>query len=359
MIIGVPTEIKKNEYRVAMTPMGVELLIKEGHEIYIEKGAGVGSGFDDIDYAKAGAKIVGKKTLFNKSQLIVKVKEPLEEEYDFFEEKQAIFTYLHLASNLKLINFLCKKKITALAYETLEVNKNLPLLAPMSEIAGKMAPLVGSYFLQKIHSGSGILPFGVVGVKPAKVVILGAGNVGFNSARVSYGMGMETVVLNRGMDKLQKIDEIYSGRIKTKVLNNFNVLEEIVDAHIVIGAILVPGGKTPIVINKEMLKKMKRGSVIVDVSVDQGGCVETTRPTTHDNPVYVVDGIIHYAVANMPGAYPRTSTMALTNATLNYILEIANKGIKMAIQDPIISTALNIYNGKVVHKELKKIVAKV
>ncbi len=353
MIIGVPKEIKKEEYRVGIIPVGVEELKRDGHTILIETGAGEGSGFSDDEYLKADGDIVDREILFKRADLIVKVKEPSPSEYDLLRERQAIFTYLHLAPNRELTELLLKKKVTAFGYETLQKDGTLPLLAPMSEIAGRMAPIMGSYYLQKINGGEGILSTGAGGVKPAKVLILGAGIVGTNAARVCIGLGMDTVVMNRGAERLQKIDEMFLGKVKTLPLTEHNIKEEIKDADIIIGAVLVPGGRPPILISREMLKTMKKGTVIIDVSVDQGGCVETSRPTTHDNPVYEVDGIIHYTVANMPGAYPRTSTLALTNATLTYIKTIANKGIERAIkEDPTIKSALNTYRGEVVHKAL-------
>lgn len=353
MIIGIPKEIKKQEYRVGVTPFGVEELKRDGHTILVETSAGEGSGFSDDEYLQLDADIVDRETLFKKSDLIVKVKEPLPSEYDLIREGQAIFTYLHLAPNRELTELLLNKKITALGYETLQKDGTLPLLAPMSEIAGRMAPIVGSYYLQRIHGGRGILPTGVCGVAPAKALILGAGVVGANAARVCMGIGMDTVVMNRGIERLQRIDEMFMGRVKTLPLTMHNIKEEVKEADIIIGAVLVPGGKTPILITKNMLKTMKRGSVIVDVSVDQGGCAETSKPTTHDNPVYEVEGIIHYTVANMPGAYPRTSTVALTNATLPYIKIIVNRGIERAIrEDAAIRSALNTYKGEVVHQAL-------
>lgn len=353
MIIGIPKEIKKEEYRVGITPSGVEELKRDGHTILVESGAGMGSGFSDEEYLKVDADIVDKQTIFEKSDLIVKVKEPLPQEYDLIRDGQAIFTYLHLAPNRELTELLLKKKITALGYETLQKDGMLPLLAPMSEIAGRMAPIVGSYYLQRIRGGSGILPTGAAGVKPARALILGAGVVGTNAARVCYGIGMDTVVINRGIDRLQKIDEMFMGKVKTLPLTTHNIKEEIKYADIIIGAVLVPGGRTPVLITREMLKIMKKGSVIVDVSVDQGGCAETSKPTTHDNPVYEIEGIIHYTVANMPGAYPKTSTIALTNVTLPYIRFIAQKGIINAIKkDPTIKSALNTYAGEIVNKAL-------
>lgn len=353
MIIGIPKEIKTHEYRVSLTPYGARELKRDGHTVLVEKGAGKESGFSDDEYLDADADIVDKETIFKRSDLIVKVKEPLPQEYDLIREGQAIFTYLHLAPNIELTRLLLDKKVSALGYETLQKDGSLPLLAPMSEIAGRMAPIMGSFYLQRICSGSGILPTGVCGVPPSKALILGAGVVGVNAARICIGLGIDTVVINRGIEKLQRIDEMFTGRVKTLALSVGNVEAEIRDADIVIGAVLVPGGKTPILIKRDMLKTMKKGSVIVDVSVDQGGCAETTRPTTHDNPVYEVEGIIHYAVANMPGAYPRTSTLALTNATLPYIRMLANKGIEDAIREDIqIRSSVNIYKGHIVNSAL-------
>jgi alanine dehydrogenase len=351
MIIGIPKEIKKEEYRVAVTPAGVSELKRSGHTVLIETDAGKGSGFSDDDYLSADADIVGKETLFNKSELIVKVKEPLPDEYDFFREGQAVFTFLHLAPNSQLTDFLLRRKITGLAYETLQRDGTLPLLSPMSEIAGRMSPLVGAFYLQKIYHGTGVLPTGTAGVRPAKTVILGAGVVGTHAARCAFGIGMETVVINKGIEKLQRIDEMFMGRVKTLPLTAQNIAQETKDADIVIGAVLVPGGRTPVLISREKLATMKKGAVIVDVSVDQGGCVETSRPTTHDNPVYTVGDIIHYAVANMPGAYPRTSTLALTNVTLPYIETIAGNGIVDAIRKvPEVMSALNTYRGSIVNQ---------
>jgi len=353
MIIGVPKEIKKHECRVGITPFGAKELKKDGHTILIEKGAGQGSGFSDEEYISADADIVDKKTIFKKSDLIVKVKEPLSEEYELIRECLAIFTYLHLAPNIELTNLLLNKKVSALGYETLQKDGSLPLLAPMSEIAGRMAPIVGSFYLQRIHGGSGILPTGACSVKPAKALILGAGVVGTNAARVCIGMGIDTVVMNRGIERLQRIDEMFMGRVKTSALSQSNVEKEITDADIIIGAVLVPGGKTPMLIPRAMLKTMKKGSVIVDVSVDQGGCAETSMPTTHDEPIYEIEGIIHYTVANMPGAYPRTSTLALTNATLPYIRIIANRGIENAIKEDMqIRSSVNTYKGHIANKAL-------
>ena len=352
MIIGIPKETRKEEYRVAITPSGVRELKKSGHTILIETNAGTGSDFSDDEYLQADADVIDRKTLFEQAELIVKVKEPLLSEYDLLRDGQALFTYLHLAPNRELTETLLKKNIAAFAYETLEKDHALPLLIPMSEIAGRMAPLMGAFFLQKFHGGTGLLPSGIEGVRPAKAIILGAGVVGTNAARIASGIGMDVVVLNRGIERLQKIDELFMGRVRTLSLTSANIQKEIEDADIIIGAVLVPGGKTPVLITREMLKIMKKGAVIIDVAIDQGGCAETSRPSTHDNPVYEVDGILHYTVANMPGAYPRTSTLALTNATLPYIKMIADMGISKAADDPILRTALNTYQGKITHPVL-------
>jgi alanine dehydrogenase len=353
MIIGVPKEIKTEEFRVGLTPIGARELVRGGHAILVEANAGAGSGFSDDEYRKAGAEATSREEVFGRAELIVKVKEPVPPEYPLLREGVALFTYLHLAPNPGLTKLLLEKNVTGLAYETLERDGRLPLLAPMSEIAGRMAPLMASFYLQKFKGGSGVLPTGVSGVRPGKIVVLGAGVVGTNAARVGIGLGMETVVINKDTAGLSRIDELFKGRVRTLPMTTHALEEEIVDADIVIGAVLVPGGRTPVLITREMLKTMKKGSVIVDVAVDQGGCAETSRPTTHDDPVYEVDGIIHYCVANMPGAYPRTSTIALTNATLPYIKTIAERGIEKAVQeDPVIRSALNTYRGKIVNKAL-------
>jgi alanine dehydrogenase len=353
MIIGVPREIKIEEYRVGLTPVGVRELVRGGHTVLVEKDAGAGSGFLDDAYRKAGAEIEARESVFSRTELIVKVKEPVSSEYPLLREGVALFTYLHLAPNRPLTEALLKNKITGIAYETLTKDGMLPLLAPMSEIAGRMAPLVAAFYLQKFKGGSGTLPTGVTGVRPGKIVILGAGVVGTNAARVGAGLGMETVVINRNTAGLKRIDELFKGRVRTLPMTAHALDEEIVDADIIVGAVLVPGGRTPVLITRKMLGTMKKGSVIVDVSVDQGGCFETSRPTTHDDPVFVVDTVVHYCVANMPGAYPRTSTLALTNATLPYVKLLADRGIEKAIaQSAEIRSALNTYQGKIMNTAL-------
>ena len=359
MIIGVPKEIKRHEYRIGLTPAGAAELNRDGHTVLVEAGAGEGSGFGDEAYCRAGAGICGREELFGRSELIVKVKEPLPAEYDLLREGQALFTYLHLATNPPLTELLLARGVTAIGYETVEKDGTLPLLSPMSEIAGRMAPLMGSFYLQKIHGGMGVLVCGATGVKPGRALILGAGMVGANAARICIGLGMDTTVLNRGTDRLQRLEKLFPGRVKTLVLNEQTLRGEIREADLVIGALLVPGGRTPILIRREMFGTMKRGSVLVDVSVDQGGCAETSRPTTHDDPVYEVDGIIHYTVANMPGAYPRTSTLALTNATLPYVKKLAELGIDEALlRDRALAGALNTCRGSIAHKALADAVEK-
>jgi alanine dehydrogenase len=353
MKIGIPREIKSHEYRVSVTPSGVMELKADGHRVLVEESAGQGSGFSDQQYKDAGADILDRQNVFGESDLIVKVKEPLKSEYELLRDNSSLFTFLHLAPNRELIDVLLNKRIASLGYETLEENCTLPLLAPMSEIAGRMSPIVAAYYLQRAQGGSGILPPGAAGVMPAKALVLGAGLVGYNAARIAHALGMRVAVLNRGVERLRRLDEAFYGQINTLVLSKHNVMEQLPDADIVIGAVLVTGMKAPVLIKRGMLSMMKRGSVVVDVSVDQGGCIETTRPTTHDDPVYDVDGIIHYAVTNMPGAYPRTSTLALTNVTLPHIRRLAGFGIEQVIsRDASLRTALNTYQGGIVHSGL-------
>lgn len=353
MVIGIPKEIKRHEYRVSITPGGAAELAREGHSVLVETDAGTGSGIEDRAYLQGGAEICGREELFGRSDLIVKVKEPLAEEFHFFRRGQALFTYLHLAPNAPLLEFLLEREITAIGYETLEKDGILPLLTPMSEVAGRMAPLVGAFYLHKQDGGAGILPCGVPGVKPARALILGAGVVGTNAARICTGLGMDTTVLNRSVERLQELEELFPGRLKTLVLNGQILRDEIETADLVVGAVLVPGGRTPLLISREMLRTMKRGSVLVDVSIDQGGCAETSRPTTHDDPIYLEEGVVHYTVANMPGAYPRTSTLALANATLQYISVLAGLGIDEALKsDAALAGAVNTRGGAIVHRAL-------
>ncbi|MGB9788352.1 MAG: alanine dehydrogenase [Dictyoglomus turgidum] len=357
MIIGIPKEIKPEENRVAIVPGGVETLVKRGHKVLIEKGAGLGSGFSDEEFVKAGAVIVERhEDVFYEAELILKVKEPLPEEYNLLSEGKILFTYLHLAASQDLTINLLKRKIIGIAYETVQTDDGfLPLLAPMSEIAGRMAPQEGAKYLEKTFGGRGILLGGVPGVPPANVVIIGAGNVGFNSARIAYGMGASVTVLDINPRKLRFIDDYFQGKVITMFADEYNVRMAIEYADLVIGAVLVPGAKAPKIITRELLKNMKKGSVLVDVAIDQGGCAETSRPTTHRDPIYEEEGVIHYTVANMPGAVPRTSTRALTLNTLPYVIEIADKGWKRAVmENRSLSRGVNIAYGKITHEEVAK-----
>ncbi|MDA8086453.1 MAG: alanine dehydrogenase [Nitrospiraceae bacterium] len=355
MVIGVPAEIKKEEHRVSLTPEGAAELAGLGHTVLVEKNAGLGSGFSDELYRASGARIADRESIWNTADLIVKVKEPLPEEYGFLRKGQLLFTYLHLAANPGLAKALLASGVSAFAYETLEEGGRLPLLAPMSVIAGRMAPLMGAYYLQESKGGSGVFAAGAAGVPPANCLILGAGTAGTNAARVASAVGMDTTVINITAGRLRAIDEMFLGRVKTLALTRSGLVEALKQADVVIGAVLVPGAKAPVLIDREALRVMKKGSVIVDISVDQGGTAETSRPTTHDAPVYEVDGIIHYCVANMPGAYPRTSTLALTNSTLPYIKLLAGVEKGFLFLDDLLKksaplrSALNVYKGRVVH----------
>ena len=353
MIIGVAREIKSHEYRVGLTPAGVRQLCQDGHQVLVETEAGVGSGFDDGEYRRAGGMITNRAELFREAALIVKVKEPLPAEYDLLRPGQMLFTYLHLAPNRSLTDLLLDRQVTAFAYETLERDGRKPLLAPMSEIAGRMAPLVGSFYLQRPHGGIGLLPSGIPGVLPARALIIGAGIVGAGAAAVAAGIGMATVVLNRGVERLQQLDQQFGSRVRTRILDDEALRDELAAADLVIGALYATGGRTPVLISRDLLATMKTGAVIVDVAIDQGGCCATSRPTTHDDPVFSVDGIIHYCVANMPGAYPRTSTQALATATIPYIRLLARLGLDEALRtSPELASALNIRDGAIVHPGL-------
>ncbi len=353
MIIGVPKEIKEHEYRIAITPSGIEQLTKDGHKVLVEEDAGIGSGITNQEIRKAGAQILSShEEVFARAKLIVKVKEPLREECDFLKERQILFTYLHLASNKTLTSLLMKSKVIAVAYETVETDDGkLPLLIPMSEVAGRLAIQEGAKYLEKSQGGEGILLGGVPGVAPAKVVILGGGVVGTNAAKMASGLGARVVILTRNLDRLRYLDDIMGANVITMKSNEYNIREAIKDADLVVGAVLVPGGRAPHLISRKMLKEMKPGSVIVDVAIDQGGCVETSRPTSPSEPTYEVDGIIHYCVTNMPGCVPRTSTYALTNATLPYILKLANRGYPQALlEDKALARGLNVVDGRITYE---------
>ncbi len=353
MIIGVPKEIKNNENRVGLTPAGISALTKAGHKLFVQSTAGNGSGFSDEEYKKAGASIL--KTIaeiYKKSDMIIKVKEPIKVEYPLIKEGQLLFTYFHFASYEPLTKAMLKSKAVCLAYETVEKkDRSLPLLVPMSEVAGRMSIQEGAKYLEKPMGGRGILLGGVPGVKPANVLILGGGIVGTQAAKMAAGMAADVTIMDISIPRLRELDDILPANVKTVFSNEYNIREALKHADLVVGAVLIPGAKAPHLVTREMLKIMKPGTVLVDVAVDQGGCIETCKPTTHEDPTYVIDGIIHYCVANMPGAVPYTSTLALTNATLPYALQLANKGWKKACKEnEELKLGLNVVSGKVVYK---------
>jgi alanine dehydrogenase len=353
MIIGVPKEIKNNENRVGLTPAGVSAFTKAGHKVFVQATAGIGSGFSDDEYKKAGAGIL--KTIaevYKKADMIVKVKEPIKQEYGLIKPGQLLFTYFHFASYEPLTKAMIKSKAICLAYETVEKkDRSLPLLVPMSEVAGRMSVQEGAKYLEKPMGGRGILLGGVPGVKPANVLVLGGGIVGTQAAKMAAGLGADVTILDVSLPRLRQLDDILPKNVKTVYSNEYNVRDLIRTADLIIGAVLIPGAKAPSLITRDMLKTMKPGTVMVDVAIDQGGCFETSKPTTHEDPIYVVDGVIHYCVANMPGAVPYTSTLALTNATLPYGLQLANKGWKQACKDnEELLLGLNVVDGKVVYK---------
>jgi len=353
MIIGVPKEIKEQEYRVALLPSGAYQLIKRGHEVVVERGAGLGAGYPDAEYQQAGAKLLDShREVFDRADLIVKVKEPLPEEFSLLHRGQILFTYLHLAASRGLTEALMKSGVTALAYETVEVNRRLPLLEPMSEIAGRMSILVGGYFLQKHFGGSGVLLGGVPGVLPGKVVVLGGGAAGINAARMAQGLGADVTILEVDLERMRFLD-ITLHTAHTLYSNESHLLELMPNVDLLIGAVLVPGAKAPKLIGRAMLRQMRPGSVLVDIAIDQGGCAETSRPTTHHNPVFVEEGVTHYCVANMPGAYARTATQALTNVTYRYIELLADYGLAEACEkQPALVSGVNIMNGNVTHRAI-------
>jgi alanine dehydrogenase len=353
MIIGVPKEIKDGEYRVGLVPAGVKALRDAGGTVLIEREAGAGSGIKDQEYAAAGAEMVAEASeIWERAQLIVKVKEPIEPEYDLLREGQVLFTYLHLAPAAELTRILLQKKVTGIAYETItNALGELPLLTPMSEIAGRMSIQVGAAYLERTYGGRGVLLSGVPGVLPAKVVIIGGGVVGKNAARMAVGLGAQVTIIDVRLEHLRHLDDLFQGGVRTLVSNSYNIWNAIENADVVIGAVLIPGASAPKLITREMLSSMHKGAVIVDVSVDQGGCVETSHPTTHSHPTFVVDDVVHYGVANMPGAVPRTATFALTNATLPYVLKLATQGFHKAINaDAGLKAGVNTYQGHVTYQ---------
>jgi alanine dehydrogenase len=350
--IGVAKEIKTDEYRVALTPAGARELVQKGHEVLVETTAGDGSSMPDADYARAGAEIVSLDDVWSRSELLLKVKEPIAAEYPRLREGLVLFTYLHIAADAPLTQALADSGIAAVAYETVETDeRHLPLLAPMSEIAGRLAAQAGAYFLEKPLGGRGLLLGGVPGVAPGRVLVLGGGIVGYNSAIIALGLGAQVTILERSIDRMRHLDEILSGRVSLVMSSTLQIESSIAEADVVIGAVLIPGARAPKLVTREMLRDMKQGAVIVDVAIDQGGCVETAHPTTHSDPVYTVDGIIHYCVANMPGGVPITSTKALTNATLPYVESIADYGLARAVaRDPALARGVNVLEGKIVYE---------
>ncbi|AWB65448.1 alanine dehydrogenase [Saccharobesus litoralis] len=353
MLVGVPKEIKNHEYRVGLTPASVNEIVQNGHSVIIEENAGIGSGFCNQEYLDVGASIVkSAKQVFSDAELIIKVKEPQPQECQMLNAGQALFTYLHLAPDRQQTQLLLESKATCIAYETVtDKQGSLPLLAPMSEVAGRMSIQAGAYHLQKAQGGLGVLLAGVPGVAPAKVVIIGGGVVGANAAKVAIGMGADVVIIDRALPRLRQLDVEFNGRLKTLYSNSQTIEDVVTQADLVIGAVLVPGAAAPKLVNHQLVKKMKAGSVLVDVAIDQGGCFATSKPTTHQDPTYVVDGVVHYCVANMPGGVARTSTFALNNATLPYVLALVNKGILPALQqDAFFLQGLNVYKGQLTNQ---------
>ncbi len=353
MKIGVPKEIKTNENRVAVTPVGVEVLTQHEHKVYVESQAGIGSGFTDKDFRDAGATILRTAAqVYSVADMIIKVKEPIEPEYNLIKEGQIIFTYFHFASSKELTVAMKKSKCVAIAYETVQrADGSLPLLIPMSEVAGRMAAQEGAKYLEEAMEGRGVLLGGVPGTEPATVVVLGGGIVGTNAAKIAAGFGAKVIIMDNNLYRLRYLDDVMPKNITTLMSNPYNIREAIKQADLVIGAVLIPGAKAPKLVTKKMLKLMKKGSVVVDVSVDQGGCIETCKPTTHEKPIFVVHGVVHYCVANMPGAVPFTSTIALTNATLPYAVEIADKGyLEAVLTNDEIKKGLNMINGVITYK---------
>lgn len=353
MIIGVPKEIKNNENRVALTPAGAAELVKRGHDVYVQVTAGVGSGFSDEEYVEAGAKLLPSiEDVYGIAEMIIKVKEPIAPEYDLIREGQLLYTYFHFASGEELTNAMLKKKAICLAYETVELDdRSLPLLIPMSEVAGRMSIQEGAKYLEKTYGGRGVLLGGVPGVPPARVLIIGGGIVGTEAAKMAAGLGADVTIMDVSLPRLRYLDDIMPANVKTMMSNEYNIREMVRHHDLIVGAVLIPGAKAPNLITRDMLKTMRPGTVLVDVAIDQGGCIETTRPTTHDDPTFVIDDVMHYSVANMPGAVPRTSTLALTNATLPHAIQLAKKGWKVACtENKALRKGLNVVDGKVVYK---------
>jgi alanine dehydrogenase len=360
MIIGIPKEIKNNENRVALTPAGAGLLVMSGHQVIVEQDAGSGSGFKNADYEKEGARVFPDAAgVWGAAEMIMKVKEPLASEFQYFRNQQILFTYLHLAAAEELVSALLRNQVSAVAYETIQLpSGGLPLLTPMSEVAGRMSVQIGAHFLETFYGGRGILLGGVPGVPPAEVIILGGGIVGTNAAKMALGMGANVVVIERNPERMRYLDDVFNGRVSTLMSNPYNIRCAVQKADLLIGAVLIPGARAPRLVTEDMVKEMKQGAVIVDVAVDQGGSIETIdRITTHSDPTYVSHGVLHYAVANMPGAVPRTSTLALTNVTLPYALELANKGLEKAVEENnSLRAGVNTYRGKITYQAVAEAV---
>lgn len=358
MVIGVPKEIKESEHRVAATPAVVEELVKNGHTVVVETNAGTGSCISDDEYQRAGAEIVAAaRDVYARAEMILKVKEPLPQEYELLREGQIIFTYLHLAPDRPQTLALLERKVIGIAYETVQLpSGQLPLLIPMSEVAGRMAVQIGASYLERVRGGAGILLGGIPGVEPAEVVVIGAGTVGAQAAKIALGMGAHVTIIDRNVERLRYLEDVLQGRFQTRASNRYNIERVVRKADLVVGAVLIPGARAPHLVTEDMVARMKEGSVIIDVAVDQGGCIETIdRATTHADPIYVKHGVIHYAVSNMPGAVPRTATFGLTNATLPYIVELANKGYRQAaVENPALAKGFNVCHGEVVFPAVAK-----
>lgn len=356
MRIGIPKEIKNNENRVAITPAGVLTFINAGHEVMVETSAGLGSGFSDADYEAAGAVILNAQDVWSKAEMVMKVKEPIQEEYQYFRPGLILFTYLHLAAEPALTKALVDNQVFSIAYETVRSGNKLPLLTPMSEVAGRMAAQIGAHFLEKPEGGKGILLSGVPGVKRGKVTIIGGGVVGVNAAKIAIGLGADVTIIDLNPERLREIDDIFGNQVSTLISNSLNIANAVAESDLVIGAVLIPGAKAPKLVTDAMVQAMTPGSVIVDVAIDQGGIFETAdHISTHDQPTYVKHGVVHYAVANMPGAVPRTSTIALTNATIPYAVQIANKGALIAVQEnPALAEGVNTLNGHITYEAVAR-----
>jgi alanine dehydrogenase len=352
MLVGVPKEVKDHEFRVSVTPSGVREYVSRGHQVLVERGAGEGSGFADAEYVGAGARVAATADeVFAQAEMIVKVKEPVPSEYGLLRPGQLLFTYLHLAANGPLTQALLRNRVQAVAYETVQLDSGvLPLLTPMSEVAGRMSVQVGAHYLERAHGGKGTLIGGIPGVPGAEVVVIGGGVVGANAAQIALGMGGNVVIIDRSLERLRQLDTLLHGRSHTLASNIDAVAQAVERADLVIGAVLLPGAKAPKLVSEEMIFSMRPGSVVVDVAIDQGGCIATARPTTHSDPTYVVHGVVHYCVTNMPGAVPRTSTIGLSNATLQYGLQLADKGlVKAAAEDPALARGINVFDGQITH----------